>query len=124
MKNKNNSQEYLVHVLREQLRQYAVGHTLALSRSVSRLTSCDAQPCLEYREEVEGEYQVIDRLLYAQQCRAALERCVAGGRSRLRYRWRSGQVTETTFRKTAPGRVRACGLLTAAGKEPALGRAS
>ena len=79
MKNKNNSQEYLVHVLREQLRQYAVGHTLALSRSVSRLTSCDAQPCLEYREEVQAEYQVIDRLLYAQQCRAALERCAGDG---------------------------------------------
>lgn len=123
MKNKNNAQEYLIHVLRELLRQCAASYALTLSRSVSRLTSCDVQPCLEYREEVEGEYGVIDQLLYIQQCRAALERCIASGRSRLRYRWRDGQVTETSFRRTAPGRVKASGLL-AAGKAPALRRAS
>ena len=82
MKTKNNTQEYLIHTLRERLRQCAVGHALTLSRSVSRLTSCDAVPCLEYREEVQAEYGVIDRLLYAQQCRAALERCLGGGRAR------------------------------------------
>ena len=36
MKTKNNTQEYLIHTLRERLRQCAVGHALTLSRSVSR----------------------------------------------------------------------------------------
>lgn len=111
MKTKNNTQEYLIHTLRERLRQCAVGHALTLSRSVSRLTSCDAVPCLEYREEVRAEYGVIDRLLYAQQCRAALERCLGSGRARLRYRWQDGRVTETSFRRTAPGRVKVSGLV-------------
>ena len=110
MKTKNNTQEYLIHTLRERLRQCAVGHALTLSRSVSRLTSCDAVPCLEYRE-VQAEYGVIDRLLYAQQCRAALERCLGGGRARLRYHWQDGRVTETSFRRTAPGRVKVSGLV-------------
>lgn len=107
---KNNAQEYPVHVLRERLRQCAMSQTQALSRSVSRLTSCDALPCLEYREEVTAEYEVVDHLLYAQQCRAALERCIANGRARLSYRWKNGQVTETSFRRVAPGRVKVFGL--------------
>lgn len=121
MKNKDNSQEFLIHVLRERLRQCSVQNALALSRSVSRLTSCDAQPCLEYREEVRAEYAVVDRLLYDQQCRAALERCVGRGRSSLRYRWSDGRVTVTSFRRSAPGRIRVSGLLLFA---PALSAAS
>ena len=120
---KNNAQEYLVQVLREQLRQRAAGQALALSRSVSRLTSSDAQPCLEYRDEVAAEYGVIDRRLYTQQCRAALERCIGKGRSRLRYRWRDGRVTETSFRRTAPGRIKVFGLVRE-GEAPALRKAS
>ena len=111
MKNKNNTQEYPIQVLREQLRQRGAGQVQTLSRSVSRLTSCDAQPCLEYREEVTAEYGTIDQLLYIQQCRAALERCIGRGHARLRYRWRNGRVTETTFRRTAPGRIKAFGLI-------------
>lgn len=112
---KNNTQEYPVHVLRERLRQCAVGQTQALSHSVSRLTSCDALPCLEYQEEVAAEYEVVDHLLYAQQCRAALEQCIANGRVRLSYRWKDGQVTETCFRRVAPGRVKVSGLALKAG---------
>ena len=111
MKNKNNAQEYPIHVLRERLRQCAVDHALTLSRSVSRLTSCDALPCLEYREEVAAEYEVIDRLLYAQQCRSSLERCIGSGSALLRYRWRDGRTTETRFRRTAPGKIKVSGLL-------------
>ena len=109
MKN-NNVQEYPIQVLRERLRQRAQTHVSALSRSVSRLTSCDSQPCLEYREEVAAEYGTIDQLLYIQQCRAALERCIAGSRSRLRYRWQDGRTTQTTFRRTSPGRIKVLGL--------------
>ena len=54
---------------------------------------------------------MIDRLLYVQQCRAALERCLGSGRARLRYRWQDGRVTETSFRRTAPGRVKVSGLV-------------
>ena len=110
MKNQTTAQEYPLHVLREQLRQRAAGCALTLSRSVCRLTSCDVQPCMEYREEVAAEYEVIDQLLYVQQCRAALERCIGHGRSCLRYRWRSGEVTNSSFRRTAPGRVKVRGL--------------
>lgn len=107
---KNNTQEYPIHILRERLRQCALSCTQTLSRSVGRLTSCDALPCLEYREEVAAEYEVVDHLLYAQQCRAALERCIANGRARLSYRWKDGQVTETSFRRVTPGRVKVFGL--------------
>ena len=89
MKRKNNSPEYPIQVLREQLRSRAQQQSLLLSRSVSRLTSWDAQPCPEYGEEVEAEYETIDRLL---------------------YRWRDGRVSQTDFRRSAPGRVTARGL--------------
>ena len=82
-----------------------------LARSVGRLTSCDVQPCLEYRDEIASEHAVIDRLLYVQECRNSLERCIGSGAARLRYRWRDGRVTETRFRRVSPGRVRVSGLL-------------
>ena len=111
MASKKNTQEYPIQVLREKLRQRYTQQAALLSRSVGRLTSCDVQPCLEYRQEVASEYEVIDRLLYAQQCRSSLERCIGSGSARLRYRWRDGRVTETRFRRTAPGRIKVFGLL-------------
>ena len=111
MASKNNTQEYPIQVLREKLRQRSNRQAALLSRSVGRLTSCDVQPCLEYRQEVAAEYAVIDRLLYVQQCRSSLERCIATGSARLRYHWRGGQTTETRFRRTAPGRIKVSGLL-------------
>ena len=106
-----NTQEYPVRVLRENLRQRSTRQAALLSRSVGRLTSCDAQPCLEYRQEVVSEYAVIDRLLYLQQCRSSLETCIGRGSARLRYRWRNGQVTETRFYQASPGRIRVSGFL-------------
>ena len=111
MASKKNVQEYPIQVIRENLRQRSSQQAALLSRSVGRLTSCDALPCLEYREEIANEYAVIDRLLYVQQCRNSLETCIGSGAARLRYRWRDGRVTETRFRKTSPGRIRVSGLL-------------
>ena len=108
---KKNTQEYPIQVLREKLRQRSNRQAALLSRSVGRLTSCDIQPCLEYRQEVDAEYAVIDRLLYIQQCRSSLERCIASGSARLRYRWRDGRTTETRFRRISPGRIKVFGLL-------------
>ena len=71
---------------REELRRRAVRQTEKLSRSVARLTSCDA-PCVEYADEVLYEKAVIDDLLYYQQCRAALERCLENKSATLHYRW-------------------------------------
>ncbi len=105
-----NTQDYLIRGLREKLRQRSAQQAALLSRSVGRLTSYDAQPCLEYRQELAAQYAVVDRLLYTQQCRSALEACIASGGARLRYRWRDGRVTETKFRRAAPGWVRVSGL--------------
>lgn len=111
MATKNNTREYPIHIIREDLRQRAAQEAALLSRSVGRLTSYDALPCTEYRQEVSSQYAIAERLLYLQQCRSTLEQCIASGASRLRYRWRDGHVTDTRFRKTSPGRVRVSGLL-------------
>ena len=111
MATKHFSSEYPIQILREDLRQSAVRHTTLLSRSVGRLTSCDVQPCLEYHQEIAREYAIIDHLLYIQRCRNALEQCIGSGTACLRYRWRDGRVTDTAFRRTAPGRIRVTGLL-------------
>lgn len=103
------AQAFPVHILREKLRAQSVGCIQALSRSVARQTSYDALPCVEYQEEVLLEYEYVDKLLYAQNCRSALERCLEGGTARLRYRWRDGQVTVTRFRKYQ-GHVEVWGL--------------
>ena len=114
MASKKHAQEYPIQVIREKLRQRSSRQAALLSRSVGRLTSCDALPCLEYRQEVASEYEVIDRLLYTQQCRSTLERCIGSGSARLRYRWRDGRTTETSFRRTAPGKIRVSGLIAEA----------
>lgn len=111
MANKQNTKEYLIGIIRENLRQSSARQAALLARSVGRLTSCDAQPCLEYRAEIAHEHTVIDRLLYLQECRNSLERCISAGVVRLRYRWRDGRITETWFRKSAPGRIRVSGLV-------------
>lgn len=111
MASKKNTKEYPIQVLREELRQRSNKQAALLTRSVGRRTSYDVQPCLEYRQEAAAEYAVIDRLLYAQQCRSSLERCIASGAARLRYSWRDGQTTDTRFFRTAPGRIKVVGLL-------------
>lgn len=106
--------EYPIHILRERLRRSSAQQAELLARSVNRLTSYDAQPCLEYRQEVESQYRLTDKLLYLQQCRSSLERCIASGSAHLRYRWSDGSVSSTHFRKVSPGRVQASGLLAIA----------
>lgn len=108
---KQNTKEYPIHIIREDLRQSSARQAALLSRSVGRLTSYDVRPCTEYGQEVAAQYAIIDELLYLQQCRSSLERCIASGAVRLRYRWRDGRVTDTRFRKTSPRRVRVSGLL-------------
>lgn len=118
MANKQSVKEYPIKVIRENLRQCSIRQAALLARSVGRLTSCDAQPCLEYRAEIANERAVIDRLLYLQECRNSLERCIGSGAARLRYRWWDGRVTETWFRRAAPGRIRVSGLLLSLPCEP------
>lgn len=101
---------YARQVLREKLRLEAAAHAGRLTRSVGRLTSCDELPCPEYGEEVQNERLLIDRLLYLQHCRSALERCLEQGGARLRYRWSDGVVTTTSFQRLRQGRVRVSGL--------------
>lgn len=112
MASKKNTGEYHIQIIREKLRQSSAQQAALLSRSVGRLTSCDALPCLEYRSEIASEYAIIDRLIYVQECRNSLERCIGSGVARLRYRWRDGSVTETVFRRSGPGRIRTIGLLS------------
>ena len=107
---KDKPQLVPARILREQLRQRAMDASRQLSRSVGRLTSCDALPCPEYQGEVDREYAVVDQLLYIQNCRSALERCIAGGTARLRYQWRDGRVTVTRFRKVSQGGIQTHGL--------------
>ena len=94
---------------REELRRRAVRQTEKLSRSVARLTSCDA-PCVEYADEVLYEKAVIDDLLYYQQCRAALERCLESKSATLHYRRQDGTVRTVSFQRQPLGRVRIQGL--------------
>lgn len=111
-KQKNNSKYQYIpkHILRENLRVAAAAQADRLARSVARQTSYDALPCPEYREEVAAEYRILDRLLYLQNCRAMLERCISSGGARLTYRWRSGRQTLTIFRMSASGVVKFQGL--------------
>ena len=95
-----------IQAARENLRRKALSCTEALSRSVSRLTSADAQPCLEYRDEVQAEQVQAERLLYLQHCRAALERCIARGSARLSYRQADGTILTVRFRRLPQGRVK------------------
>ena len=110
MATKQSAKEYPTQIIREDLRRRSTQEAALLARSVGRLTSCDVQPCLEYRDEIASEHAVIDRLLYVQECRNSLERCIGAGSARLRYRWRDGRVTDTYFRRTAPGRIKISGL--------------
>ena len=89
---------------REDLRRRAVRQTEKLSRSVARLTSCDA-PCVEYTDEVLLEKAVIDDLLLYQYCRSALERCLENKSATLHYRWQDGTVKTVSFQRLSLSRV-------------------
>ena len=91
--------------LREQLRVRAVEIERELGRSVGRLTSYDETACPEYVEVLDDQYRLVNRLLYIQNCRRALESCMAFGFSRMKFRSRCGVVTTAWFKKTSMGRV-------------------
>ena len=108
---KNQTTEYPINLLREQLRQRAMAVSQKLSRSVGRLTSCDNLPCLEYGEEVAAEEALAQELFYLQHCRSALERCIPRRSVTLRYRMPDGTTIRTQFRKIGPARVRVTNLM-------------
>ena len=108
--NNTKTQYFPISQLREQLRQRGNDLAYRLSRSVARLTSCDALPCEEYGEEVQYQQTLVQELLYIQHCRTALERCIAGHGVNMRYRWSADDRTVTRFRKVGPGRVKVTGL--------------
>lgn len=106
--------EYPIHILRERLRRSSAQQAELLARSVNRLTSYDAQPCLEIRRR----YTVPGSCGTAADTTACLSVCTGfqlpAGIPHLRYRWSDGSVSSTHFRKVSPGRVQASGLLAIA----------
>ena len=111
MKKNNESCIILpIETARERFRGQAMDQAQRLSRSVARRTSDDAQPCLEYREEIQSERAAIDGLLYAQHCRDGLERCIASGSASLRYRGQDGTLRTVRFRRISLCRVKIWGL--------------
>lgn len=93
----------------EDLRRWAVSQAEKRSRSVARLTSCDA-PCIEYANEILLERAVIDDLFNYQHCRATPERCLANESATLRYRWQDGTMQTVSFQRLPLGRVSIQGL--------------
>lgn len=109
-KNQIPPRSFPIPQLRELLRQQAMERSALLSRSVGRLTSCEALPCLEYGEEVLRQQELAEQLLYLQQCRDALERCIGGSSVTLRYRRSDHTTTVTRFRREGVNRVKVWGL--------------
>lgn len=109
MKTNKNTKHYPIPSLREDLRLRACDLAGRLGRSVGRLTSCDALPCTEYGEEVSAEHRLAEELFYIQHCRTALEQCIAGKNTILRYRRSDGSTTRTAFRREGVNRVRVTG---------------
>ncbi len=106
---KQNQAEYPIPVLKQLLHSCSKAHANTLTRSVSRLTSCDEVPCMEYGEEVTRQQDIARRLLFVQHCRNALERVVVLGEVTLNYCWQQGISTTTVFKKVGPNRVRVSG---------------
>lgn len=96
--------------LREELRQQAVNLTEQLGRSVSRMTSYDELACPEYADVVNEQYELINKLLYIQNCRKTLESGLVSGFARLKFKKSDNSVTITWFKRISMGRVVAGGL--------------
>lgn len=98
-----------VEAAREELRCLAACGAEQLSRSVARRTSCgEAYP--EYVSEVRSEYASVDDILFYQQCRVALERCLANKTAALRYKRQDDTVKTVCFKRLPQGRVKIWGL--------------
>ena len=91
--------------LREDLRQKAVNLSENLARSVALKTSYDSIPCPEYVNNVQDQYELVNNLLYIQNCRKALEACLSSGFARLKFKNPDGSVTCTWFKRISMGRV-------------------
>ena len=61
--------------------------------------------------EVLQERAVIDDLIYYQQCRTALERCLENKSSALRYKRQDGTMRTVSFQRMSLGRVKILGLV-------------
>lgn len=109
---KNKAVSHPIPALREDLRLQACAVAGRLSRSVARLTSCEALPCLEYGDEVLCQQELVRRLLYLQHCRDALEKCIGGSKVTVRFRRRDGSSGRTCFRREGVNRVKVTGFLT------------
>ena len=106
---KQNQAEYPIPVLKQMLHECSKTRANALTRSVSRLTSVDEVPCMEYGDEVARQQELARQLLFVQHCRNALERVVVLGEVTLNYCWQQGTSTATVFKKVGPNRVRVSG---------------
>ena len=107
----NKIEYFPAALLREQLRTRSLELAQKLARSVGRVTSWEAQACLEYGEELRKEYDLAQQMFYLQQCREALEHCIDGKNATVRYRWPDGTSTRTAFRRIGPSRIKVTGLL-------------
>lgn len=97
-------------VLREQLRPVGDGGIPAAVplRGTADLLRRAALPGVPGRGA--REYAVVDQLLYVQNCRSALERCIAGSGAPAAVPVAGRQVTVTRFSKVRQGCVQAYGL--------------
>jgi len=106
---------FAVDALREKLRQDALALSVYLTRSVGRLTSCDEQPCLDYGEEVERQQDAVQKLLYLQHCRTALEKCIQSDGFVLSFRFADGDTSRTVFKMVGKDGVKVANLLNGEG---------
>lgn len=88
-----------IPALRERLREQAADLSAQLHRSAARATTMELAAFPEYYTEVQYERELIDQLLYIQCCRSSLERAVANGFGKLRWRWANGEITVVTFKR-------------------------
>ena len=88
-----------IPVLRERLREKASELSGELHHSVTRVTTVELAAFTEYGAEVEKERTLIEELLYIQCCRESLERAIASGGGKLKWRWLNGAITVVTFKR-------------------------
>lgn len=102
-------QIFYVYTIREKLRQASVDASNKLNKSVSRLTSYDNLPCDEYYLEVQNQKKLVNKILYLQNCRAAVERCISTGAAVVKFKI-AGDISITRFYLTKDHKIKAIGL--------------
>ncbi len=101
---------YLNQVLREKLREASVEAAEKLSRSVTRVSSYEPGPCVEYGELVKSQCGLMNRVLSLQKCRSVLESSMAGKSVRLVFQVPGGRVIRTKFVPVSSGKTKVFGL--------------